>query len=247
MYAFPRRLLLCLICVVIGWVLFQQSPLLLAAVPLAVYFVITSPTERLSEESLPAVSLLIHYINIQTFHLQPGIATAFYFAVTYWSMLLVVTIISPRVQLNDIKPPSDAIIAESKSVKCGLEFWLEHQSPSEELFMTLRQTADDLADELWPDLLQLITEKKKRNKSKSTQSKVNPLEILLENVETNPKFKKFIDSASTVPDWCDWKRLNCAQNLHQRLAIGFAYVLGICTLVGGFGCPEINKVLISSR
>ncbi len=112
--------------------------------------------------------------------------------------------------------------------------------------MTLRQSGDDLADELWPDLLQLITKKRKETKGAS-KSEVNPLEILLENVETNPKFKKFIEAASAVPDWCDWRRLNRAQNLHQRLAIGFAYVLGICTLVGGFGCPEINKVLISSR
>ena len=175
MYAFPRRLLLCLCCIAIGWILFQQTPLFLISVPLAIYFVVSSPTDRLSEESLPAICLLIHYINIQTFHLQPGIVTALYFVATYWTMLLIVTIISPRVQLNDIKPPSEAIIAESKSVKCGLEFWLEHESPSEELFMTLRQTADDLADDLWPDLLQLITKKRKSN------SAMNPLEILLEN------------------------------------------------------------------
>ena len=145
--------------------------------------------------------------------------------------------------MNDTnKPPPEAIIDESKNVKCGLTYWLEKESPSEELFIKLRQTADDLADDLWPDLLQLITKKKIKSKSD-----INPLEILLENVDTNPKFKKFVDAASTVPDWCDWKQLNRAQNLHQRLSIGFAYVLGLCTLVGGFGCPEINKVLISSR
>jgi len=123
-----------------------------------------------------------------------------------------------------------------------LEYYLERKSPSEDLFNKLRQTADDVADDLWPDLLQLITKKKIRSKSD-----INPLEILLENADTNPKFKHFVDAASTVPNWCDWDRINRAQSLHQRLAIGFAYVLGICTLVGGFGCPEINKVLISSR
>eukprot|EP00484_Ammonia_sp_Unknown_P025735 CAMPEP_0197035346 /NCGR_PEP_ID=MMETSP1384-20130603/13180_1 /TAXON_ID=29189 /ORGANISM="Ammonia sp." /LENGTH=473 /DNA_ID=CAMNT_0042465401 /DNA_START=175 /DNA_END=1596 /DNA_ORIENTATION=+ len=160
----------------------------------------------------------------------------------YWFVVVALTIIVPRYTLEDFKQPQDCVVEESKRVKCGLLYYLERDSPSTELFDKLAQTGDAMADDLWPDLLKLVTQK-----NLSSKAEVDPLDILLENVNINPKFKRFVDKLSELPSWANLDDLSKATKFHQRLSLPFSYVLAICTLVGGFGCPEINKVLISSR
>ena len=164
------------------------------------------------------------------------------YMIIYWVVIIILTVVLPRYSLEHFKQPQTAIIEETKKRKCGLLYYLEHNSPSDALFDKLGQTGDKLADDLWPDLLKLIT--KKNIKS---EQQMDPLEILLENVDSNPKFKAFINQAATIPDWCSFTQFYTAQKMHIRLCLPLSYVLGICTLVGGFGCPEINRVLISSR
>ena len=72
------------------------------------------------------------------------------------------------------------------------------------------------------------------------------LDILLMN-KNNPKYSKLFESIESVPKWCNYDDICLAQYFHMSMYLLISYCLSIFTLVGGFGCPSINKVLISSR
>lgn len=207
----------------------------------SLYLISYSPTLRWTDLSSPIISLFVSSL----FYTMNGSSIYYYiqswavYTLCYFVSIGILTIILPRYTLNQFTQPKNQIIASTKTEKCGFIVYLERNSPNNALMDKLKKMGDAEADQIWPDLWNLIRRKKYVN--------MDAVDVLLENVDSNPKFKRFVERVSSIPRWCDFDKLENAQKLHQRYCILFSYVLAVCTLVGGFGCPQINKVLISSR
>ena len=59
-------------------------------------------------------------------------------------------------------------------------------------------------------------------------------------------FRRFYDEVTTVPAWVDWDAIARGQEVFVRYAGAAELALLHLSLVGGFGAPKINKVLMAT-
>ena len=132
-------------------------------------------------------------------------------------------------------------INSSKKCKLGISYHLEHKTPKDSIFDKLLTETDPICDEIYIKLLKLLPLTKYKT--------MDPLDIILAEAENDPnsEFATFINKISKLPEWVDFEKIEKGQNFHISKYITITYILGLGTLVGGFSCPEINKILISSR
>eukprot|EP01084_Bolivina_argentea_P055336 101459_1 len=199
-------------------------------------------TARILDSICPIVALLSmkYFTHQNNDNIQNQLFYLIYYLLHYIAFLFISSA-TLDIKTKSFHQPADAIIPSTEKTKLGIKYYMENKTPTDDIFDKLLLKEDKLCDNMYVELLKLLPLTKYKN--------VTPVQIILTEAENdkNSIFADFVDNISKVPDWVNFDTIAAGQNFYISKFIIITYILGLGTLVGGFSCPSINKILISSR